>query len=204
MEGTRDREIVKRGIMLLVAKVILGALAAGAAMLLMRMVGNREVIVALFIGLVPGIAERSLKKLLLGAVLGFVGYTVGARISAAMAKSIIQEVPLGHWAIGGAFIGMTAGVCRSRGQWFSFRVIIWSLGAAYGFVLGLLFGFLGDIGGFFTLPAHSLGLHYYLREVSLLCAGVFINLGAALAAILAASLDNGLLRVARAVEQAES
>jgi len=204
MEGTRDREIVKRGIMLLVAKVILGALAAGAAMLLMRMVGNREVIVALFIGLVPGIAERSLKKLLLGAVLGFVGYTVGARISAAMAKSIIQEVPLGHWAIVGAFIGMTAGVCRSRGQWFSFRVIIWSLGATYGFVLGLLFGFLGDIGGFFTLPAHSLGLHYYLREVSLLCAGVFINLGAALAAILAASLDNGLLRVARAVEQAES
>jgi len=203
MQEKRDREIVRRGIRLLIAKVILGALAAGAAILLMRAVGNREILVALFIGLVPGIAEGSLKKLLFGAILGLIGYSVGARVSAAVAKSFIEEVPFGHWAIVGAFIGMTAGVSRSPGQWFSFRFVVWTLGSVYGFVFGFLFGFLGDIGGFFTLPAHGLGLHYYMREVSLLCAGVFINLGAAVAAIFSASLDNGLLRVARAVEKAE-
>ena len=203
MEGKRDREIVKRGIGLLIARVILGGLAAGLAILLMRAVGNREIVVALFIGLVPGIAERSLKTLVYGAILALIGYGVGGRVSAALAKSLIEEVPFGHWAIVGGFIGMTAGVSRSPGQWFSFRFVVWSLGTVYGFIFGFVFGLLGDIGGFFTLPAHGLGLHYYMKEVSFLCAGVFINLGAAVAAILSASLDNGLARVARAVEKAE-
>jgi hypothetical protein len=204
MQGKRDRETVKQGIKLLIAKVILGALAAAAAILLMRLVGRREILVALFIGLVPGIVEGSRKKLVYGVVLGLIGYSVGARVSAAVAKSFIEEVPFGHWAIVGAFIGMTAGISRSPGQWFSFRFVGWSLGAMYGFALGFVFGSLGDIGGFLTFSAQGLGMHFYMREISLLCAGVFINLGAGLAAILAASLDNGLLRVARVIEEAET
>jgi hypothetical protein len=169
----------------------------------MRLVGSREILVAVFIGLVPGIAEKSIKKIIYGAVLGAVGYVVGARVSAAIAKSVIEEVPFGHWAIVGAFVGLTAGISRRRDQWFSFRFVVWSLGAAYGCVFGLIFGFMGDIGGFFTVFSSKIGLFYYMREVSLLCAGVFINLGAGLAAMLANSLDAGLWRVAKAVEKAE-
>ena len=205
MVGERDRIVVKRSLKLLILKVILGGVAAVAAMLLMRVVGSREVIVALFIGLVPGIVERSLKKFLYGAAFAIIGYIIGGRISGALAKTIIQELPLGHWAIVGGFIGMTAGIAHSKGQWFSFRFVIWSLGAAYGFILGAVFGFLGDVGGFLTMTSgESLGLHLYVREISLLCAGVFLNFGAALTCILTDSLDHGLWRVARAVEEAEA
>ena len=205
MNGKRDRSVIRHGFKLLILKAILGGLAAVIAMLLMRIVGSREILVAFFIGLIPGIAEKSPKKVVYGVVLALVGYAVGARVSAALAEKIIQEVPFGHWAIVGGFIGMTAGISRTKGQWFSFRFLVWTLGAFYGFVFGLIFGFLGDIGGFLTIPfGESLGLHYYLREVSLLCAGVFINIGAALAAMLADALNNGLWRVARAVEQVEA
>jgi len=205
MNGKRDRAVIKHGFKLLILKAILGGLAAAAAMLLMRVVGSREMLVAFFIGLVPGIVEKSPKKVFYGVVFALIGYAVGGRVSAALAKNIIQEVPFGHWAIVGGFIGMTAGISRTKGQWFSFRFLIWTLGAFYGFILGLIFGFFGDIGGFLTIPfGESLGLHYYLREVSLLCAGVFINIGAALAGILSDLLNNGLWRVARAVEQAEA
>lgn len=204
MEEKRDRVIVKHGLKLLLVKVILGGVAAAAAILLMRIVGSREVLVALFIGLVPGIAERSLKVFLFGAVFAVIGFFIGGSISAAIAKKAIQEVPLGHWAIVGGFIGMTAGISRRPGQWFSFRFVIWSLGAAYGFVLGLIFGFLGDIGGFFAIRADNLPFFYYYKEVSFIFAGVFINLVVALASIITASLDNGLWRVARAVEGREA
>ncbi len=204
MEERRDRAIVKHGLKLLLVKVILGGVAAVAAMLLMRAVGNREILVALFIGLVPGIAERSLKVSLYGAAFAVIGYAVGGTVSAAIAKRGIEEIPLGHWAIVGGFIGMTAGISRSPGQWFSFRFVIWSLGAAYGFVLGLIFGFIGDIGGFFAIRADNLPFFYYYKEVSFICAGVFINLVVALVSIITASLDNGLWRVARAVEGREA
>jgi hypothetical protein len=200
MEIERDRTVVKRGLKLLLGKVILGAAAAVAAMALMRVLDTGEIVVALFIGLVPGLAERSLKKLVAGALLGAVGYLAGARVGALVAKSA-SGIPLGHWAVTGAFIGATAGFSRKPGQWFSFRIVVWSLGAAYGFLLGLIFGAVGDIAGFLTVPAHSLGLFYYMREVSLLCAGVFVSLAAAIAGVLSASVDNALWRVARAVEK---
>jgi len=205
MEGRRDRVVLKEGIKLLIAKMALGAIAAGVGIALLRVAGGREIIVAILIGLVPGIVDRSPKKLVYGLLFAAVGYSVGGRISAALAKSLIQEIPLGHWAIVGGFIGMTAGISRLRGQWFSFRFVVWSLGAAYGFFFGLIFGFFGDIGGLLAIEVgEGLGLQYYMKEVSFVCAGVFINLGAAIASILAGSLDNGLWRVARAVEKSEA
>ena len=93
MEARRDRAVVKHGLRLLIIKAVLGGAAATAAMLLMRVVGSREVLVALFIGLVPGIAERSLKMLLYGAVFAIVGYVVGGHISAAIAKEKVIEKP---------------------------------------------------------------------------------------------------------------
>ncbi len=203
MESQRDRIAVKQGIRLLIAKVILGAVAAGLAMLLMRAVGIGEIAVALLIGIVPGVTERSLKKFLAGVVLALIGYMVGAMAGLNIAK-IMSGVPLGHWAVTGAFIGLTAGISGKPGQWFSFRVIVWTLGALYGFVFGLVFGVLGDIGGFLITQAPAMPLFYYSREVSLLCAGVFINFGVALATIAAASVDNGLWRVARIVERVEA
>ncbi|GAB4336917.1 MAG: hypothetical protein Kow0099_10120 [Candidatus Abyssubacteria bacterium] len=204
MESQRDRTVVRRGIRLLVAKAILGTVAAAAAIAIMRVAGNREILVAVCIGLVPGIMDRSPKKLIFGIIFAILGYAVGARISVALGKLLIEEVPFFHWAITGAFIGMTAGFSSSKGQWFSFRWLIWTLGAAYGFLLGFVFGIMGDIGGFFTIVAPDLPLFYYMREVSLLCAGAFINIGAALATILATSLNNGLFRVARTVENVET
>ncbi|RJP66014.1 MAG: hypothetical protein C4532_16620 [Candidatus Abyssobacteria bacterium SURF_17] len=203
MEGKRDRVVVKQGIRLAIMKAILGAAAAIVAMMLMRLFGWSEITVAVCIGLVPGISEKSLRKALAGAVLGFVGYSVGARVGATLARSF-SGVPLGHWAVVGAFIGLTAGMVRQPGQWFSFRFIVWWLGCVWGIVLGLVFGIMGDIGGFFTIPAYELPLFYYMREVSLICAGVFINLGVAVASVLASVIDNALSRVARSVERAEA
>jgi hypothetical protein len=205
MEVKRDRAVIRHSLLLLILKVLLGAAAAVAGMLVMRVVGSREVIVALFIGLVPGVVEKSPKKIVYGAVFACIGYFVGARVGTALAKNIIQEVPIGHWGIVGGFIGLTAGISRTKGQWFSFRFILWSLGAVYGFLFGLILGLFGDIGGYMLIPfGEALGLHYYTREISLLFAGIFINLGVAIAGIFMNSLDNGLWRVARAVEKTEA
>ena len=205
MEEKRDRTAIKHSLKLLLLKVILGGVAAVAAMLLMRVVGSREVIVAFFIGLVPGIVEKSPKKTVYGAVLAIIGYAVGARVGTALAKNLIQEVAIGHWALVGGFIGMTAGMSRNKGQWFSFRFILWSLGAVYGFLFGLVLGLPGDIAGYLLIPVgEGLGLHYYTREINLFFAGVFINLGVAIAGILTGALDNGLWRVAQAVEKTEA
>lgn len=203
MEGKRDRAIVKQGLKLAVMKAILGAAAAVVAMVLMRFLGKGEMTVAVLIGVVPGMSERSLRKLVVGGVLGFIGYNVGARVGAALAGSF-SGVPLGHWAVIGAFIGLTAGMARHPGQWFSFRFIVWWFGGIGGAVLGFLFGIMGDIGGFFTIPAYELPFFYYMREVSLLCAGLFINFGVGVASALASAMDNALWRVARVVERVET
>jgi hypothetical protein len=188
----------RHGFGLLIAKVILGALAAGVAMVLMRVFGTGEILVAFFIGAIPGIAEKSPKKLAAGALLGIIGYVAGAHVGKVIAKTA-SGVPLGHWAIVGGFIGITAGIARYPGQSTSSRVV----GTLSGIILGLVFGILGDIGGFLTVPVSSklgLGLFYYLREVSLVCAGVFINLAAALASMLALAADRRTQRNTAAVE----
>ncbi len=193
MENTPVSVPSRHGFKLLIAKVILGGLAAGAAILLMRVFNTGEILVAFFVGAVPGIAERSPKKLAAGALLGIIGYVAGANVGKAVAR-MAAGVPLGHWAVVGAFVGMSAGIARHPGQSFSSRTV----GIASGIVLGLFFGVLGDIGGFFTVPASSLGLslYLYLREVSLICAGVFINLAAALASMLAVAASRRGQRLA--------
>jgi hypothetical protein len=186
MEDRIEMAPAKHGWKLLGVKVLLGACAAAGGMGMMRVAGGREILVALFIGLVPGIAEKSLKKTLGGALLALIGYSFGARVGILIAKSA-SGVPLGHWAVTGAFIALTAAIRRYPDQSRSSR----NTGAITGIVLGLVFGILGDIGGFFTVPAHhALPLFYYAREVSLLCAGVFINFAAGLASMLAMAAEN--------------
>lgn len=192
------------GFRLLLAKMILGAVAAGVGMALMRVIGGGEIAVAILIGLVPGIAERSAKKIVAGAVLAAVGYIVGARVGTAVARS--ASASLGHWAVTGAFIGLTSAISRREGRWFSTRVLAPPLGAACGLVLGGLFGFLGDITGLlavFSIPNLPPFLYMRMTEISLLCAGIFINLGAALASGLEARLDRGAGDVGEAAEPAE-
>jgi len=198
MEKIPEIVAARHGFKLLIAKVILGALAACVAMLLMRVFNTGEILVAFFIGAVPGIAERSPKKLAAGALLGIVGYVAGANVGKFTAR-MTAGVPLGHWAVVGAFVGITVGITRHPGQSFSSRAV----GIASGIVLGLVFGISGDIGGFLTVPASSrlgLDLFLYLREVSLVCAGVFINLAAALASMLAIALSRRAQRAAATVE----
>jgi hypothetical protein len=205
MEEKHGGAAVIHHILMLLLKVLLGGIAAVVGILLMRVVGSREVIVALLIGLVPGIVDKSPKKIICGAVFAVIGYTIGARVGTALAKNIIQEVAIGHWALVGGFIGMTAGLSRNKGQWFSFRFILWSLGAVYGFVFGLVLGLPGDIAGYLLIPvSEGIGLLYYTREINLVFAGVFINLGVGIAGILTGALDNGLWRVAQAVEKTEA
>jgi len=79
MEEMRGSAADGGGFKLLGVKLILGALAAIVGMILMRILGGAEFVVAILIGIVPGIAERSAKKAAAGAVLGLVGYFVGAR-----------------------------------------------------------------------------------------------------------------------------
>lgn len=199
MERNSERGSAVHGLKLLGEKLLLGAGAAVLAMAIMRVVGGGEILVALLIGLVPGAAERSLKKLIGGAVLALVGYSVGARIGLLVARST-SGVPLGLWAVTGAFIGATAGIRRLPAQSSASR----TSGFAAGILLGGLFGIMGDIGGFFTVPASGLPLFYYLREVSLLCAGVFINLAAALACMLALAVERRVSRAAAPAAEAEA
>lgn len=198
MEKTPEIVTARHGFTLLIVKVILGAVAAGTAMLLIRAFNTGEILVAFFIGAVPGIAERSPKKLAAGALLGIVGYVAGANVGTLIAR-MAAGVPLGHWAVVGAFVGITAGIPRHPGQSVSSRAV----GIAGGVVLGLVFGVLGDIGGFLTVPLSGhlgVDLFLYLREVSLACAGVFINLAAALASMLAMAASRRTQRVASAAE----
>jgi hypothetical protein len=199
MQEQKEAVPPRHGLKLLGVKVLLGAAAAVFAMILMRAAGGGEFMVALAVGLVPGIAERSPKKLLAGAVLGLVGYSIGARVGFLVAKSA-SGVPLGHWATTGAFIGATAGIRRHSDQPASARVAGGILGIFFGFVFGLM----GDIGGFFTIPAYKLPLFYYLREVSLLCAGIFINLGAGLASMLAVAIERRAKRTIAPIQEAKA
>jgi hypothetical protein len=168
------------GFKLLCVKLILGAVAAFVGMALMRIIGGGEIVVALLIGLVPGSAERSVKKLIAGAILGLVGYTVGAQVGSAVARSI-EGVPLGHWAVTGAFIGLTSGISRLEGKWLSPRPLASIIGGVCGLILGGVFGALGDLAGLLAAFSSSelAFYHLYIRETSLLLAGIFINLGSA-------------------------
>ena len=178
------------GLKLLGLKLILGALAAIVGLGLMRVLGGAEFVVAVLIGIVPGLAEKSPKKAGAGAVLGLVGYFVGARVGAAVGGT--EGIPFGHWAVTGGFIGLTGGISRREGLWRSPRFGATLLGAACGFFLGFLFGFLGDIFGVaLTFTISDLPTFIYMRvtEISLVCAGIFINLAAAAGSGLEARLD---------------
>ena len=190
------------GFKLLCAKLLLGGVAAVIGMALMRVIGGGEIIVALLIGLVPGIAERSTKKIVAGAVLAVIGYYVGAQVGNAIAKSG-QGVPFGHWAVTGAFIGLTSGFSRIEGKWLSPRPLASIIGAICGLILGFAFGFSGDIAGLAaTFTSSEMAFyHFYMREISLLCAGIFINLGSALASGLTALLER---KASGATEAAEN
>ncbi len=192
------------GVKLLCLKLILGGLAAIVGMVLMRVLGGAEFVVAVLIGIVPGIAEKSPKKAVAGAALGFVGYFVGARVGAAVGDSG-QGVPFGHWAVTGGFIGLTSAISRREGLWRSPRFLATALGAGCGFFLGLLFGFLGDIAGLaatFTISGLPSFIYMRVTEFSLLCAGIFINLGAAAGSGLEARLDKKSSQGAETAEEA--
>lgn len=178
------------GFKLLCAKLLLGGVAAVIGMALMRVIGGGEILVAILIGLVPGIAEKAPKKIVAGAILAVIGYYVGAQVGNAVAGGG-AGVPFGHWAITGAFIGLTSGLSRIEGKWLSPRPLASVAGAVCGLILGGVFGFLGDIAGLLTTYGSSemTFYHFYMRETSLLCAGIFINLGSALASGLTSRLE---------------
>ncbi len=178
------------GLKLLCLKLILGALAAIVGLGLMRVLGGAEFVVAVLIGIVPGMAEKSPKKAGAGAVLGLVGYFVGARVGLAVGGT--EGIPFGHWAVTGGFIGLTGGISRREGLWRSPRPGATLLGAACGFFLGFLFGFLGDIFGValtFTISGLPAFIYMRVTEISLVCAGIFINLAAAAGSGLEARFD---------------
>jgi hypothetical protein len=190
------------GFKLLCAKLFLGGVAAVIGMALMRIIGGGEILVAILIGLVPGIAERSTKKIVAGAILGLIGYIVGAQVGNAVAK-VVEGVPFGHWVITGAFIGLTSGISRIEGKWLSPRPLASFLGAFCGMILGGVFGFLGDSAGLLaTFTSSEMTFyHFYMRETSLLLAGIFVNFGSALASGLTGRLER---KASGATEAAEN
>jgi hypothetical protein len=178
-----------------------GEQAAVIGMALMRIIGGGEVIVALLIGLVPGITEKAPKKIVAGAVLAVIGYYVGAQVGNAVAKPF-QGVPLGHWATTGAFIGLTSGISRLEGKWLSPRPLASLVGAVFGLIFGGVLGALGDLAGLLAAFTSSelAFYHLYIRETSLLLAGIFINLGSALASGLTGRLERKAEGAAEATE----
>ena len=194
------------GFKLLLLKMALGAVVAGIGMALMRVLGGVEIIVAILVGLVPGLAERSGKKAVAGAVLAAVGYIVGAQVGGAVARSG-EGVPFGHWAVTGAFIGLTSGLSRMEGRLLPARPLALIVGAICGLILGGILGFPGDIAGLAAVFSISdLPSFIYMRttEVSLLCAGIFINLGAGLASGLEGRLEKKAESASEAAEPAEA
>ena len=192
------------GFKLLCLKLILGALAAIVGLVLMRVFGGAEFLVATLIGLVPGMAEKSAKKGIVGAVLGFVGYYVGAHVGATVGDSG-QGVPFGHWAVTGGFIGLTSAISRREGLWRSPRLLATVFGAGCGLLLGAIFGFSGDIIGLaavFTVSDLPSFIYMYTTEFSLVCAGIFINLGAAAGSALEVRLGKKDLNTAETTEGA--
>ena len=194
------------GFKLILLKMALGAVAAVAGMLLMRLVGGGGIIVAVLIGLAAGLAERSRNKALAGVVLAVVGYMVGAQVGGAVAGSG-DGVPFGHWAVTGAFIGLASGLSRMEGRLLPARPLALIVGAICGLILGGILGFPGDIAGLAAVFSISdLPSFIYMRttEVSLLCAGIFINLGAGLASGLEGRLEKKAESASEAAEPAEA
>ena len=121
-----------------------------------------EVIGALLVGLVPGLAKRSLPSAATGSVACAAGWLTGALLF-----GIWMDLGIGAWLLAGAFLG-AAGTFRSSGV----RV---ALGAA----LGLLGGAVGEASRYATVLVERFR-SVDMQLILLLSVGMLLNAAVAL------------------------
>jgi hypothetical protein len=147
-------------------KLLLGP-AAGAFsyVLLLWLHGPwEEAVAAALIGSVVGIADLSLRRILVGCIACTVGWLLGSILF-----GVWIELGMGAWLVAGAFLGAAFGAFR---KWWV---------AILAFVSGLMAGLLAEISRYLTVFATPLrGLDMQL--LMLLSAGLFLNVVAAVAA----------------------
>jgi len=147
-------------------KLLLGLLAGGLSYVLLLWLHGpwEEIVAAVLVGSVVGVADLSPIRILMGSAACALGWFLGSMIF-----GVWMELGVGAWLIAGAFLGAAFGACR--GWWTAISVML----------LGLIAGLLAEASRFLTVlvtPLRSLDMQLLL----LLSAGLLLNLLAALAA----------------------
>jgi len=140
--------------------VPLGALAGAVSYSIVARLQSpwSEVIAALLIGAVPGVASRSVRRALVDSAVCAGGWVLGCFIFA-----VWMDAGIGAWLFAGALSGLAAG-CRHR---------LW-IRAIAGLVLGFLGGALAELSRFATVffePLRGADMQLLL----LVCAGAALT-----------------------------
>ncbi len=117
--------------------IILGALAGVLSYLIVAPFHSpwSEVVGALLIGMAPGLVDRSLHRVAIGAIACAGGWLAGS-----MLFGVWMDVGIGAWLFAGIFLGAAAG-------WFSG---LWAR-VAIGMLLRLLGGAIGEVSRYATV-----------------------------------------------------
>lgn len=148
----------------LVRKLLLGtAVGALAYLVLLPMHGPWEgMVAAALVGSVVGIADLSVRRILVGSIACSVGWLIGSILF-----GVWIELGIGAWVLAGAFLGAAFGVAR---KWWT---------AIAGIFLGSIAGAVIEVSRYLTVllpPLRGADMQLLL----LLSAGMFLNLVGAL------------------------
>ena len=147
-------------------KLLLGLLAGGLSYVLLLWLHGpwEEIVAAVLVGSVVGVADLSPIRILMGSAACALGWFLGSMIF-----GVWMELGVGAWLIAGAFLGAAFGASRGWGT------------AISAMLLGLIAGLFAEASRFLTVlvaPLRSLDMQLLL----LLSAGLLLNLVVALAA----------------------
>jgi hypothetical protein len=139
-------------------RIILGALAGVLSYLIVAPLLSpwAEVMGALLIGCVPGLADRSLRRAGIGAI-----FCAGGWLAGSLVFGVWMDIGVGAWLFAGLFLGAVTG-------WFSSS---WAR-AAIGMVLGLLGGAIGEMSRYATVLVEQLR-SVDMQLILLLCGNEF-------------------------------
>jgi hypothetical protein len=149
----------------LVRKILLG-LAAGLTSVAIIYILNRSglyiawvpIVAAALIGAVAGVAEKSVRKIALGVVLGCIGWISGEFLSMLLFHSVAT------WTTVGGFVGLTAGISEKSPK-----------SMIGGFLLGVAGGMMGMVAGFSPVAVDAMA-NFDMQAMGILGAGIFISL----------------------------
>lgn len=149
----------------LIRKIILGFAASLLSVAIIYMLNRggiyiawAPILAAAIIGTVAGVAEKSGGKIVLGLILGCIGWISGELFSRLLFHSIAT------WIFVGGFIGLTAGILEKS-----------PLSMIGGILLGAMGGLVGVAAGLSTIAVESWG-RFDMQAMSIITAGISISL----------------------------